>query len=286
MTDTEALPEAPSTSGSVVSADGTVLAYRTLGTGAPLVICHGAFATSDDWIAVANALAATRTVYLYDRRGHGGSPTVSPDFAVDAEVDDLAAIVRLAGPDTAILGHSLGGGCALACAAREGLTGAVVVYEPRHSIVGPASGGHIPYVRELLAAGDLDGSVRAVLETVLGLPPFVVAEFAGSPLWARMLETVEAFPDELRFLDSLTWQPGDLAGFTGPSWELIGELTPDLPADHEGVLGSVVPGIRRVTVPGQSHFAYLSDPALLARIVGECLDASATTRDPSLSTAG
>ncbi|MTD52955.1 alpha/beta fold hydrolase [Amycolatopsis pithecellobii] len=262
--------------GTVRAPDGTLIAYRRLGSGPALVVCHGSFAAAQDWLPFATEMAATHSVYLYDRRGRGSSPYVSPDFAVDAEVDDLAAILSIAGPGSALLGHSFGGGCALSCAARERFGGPVIVYEPRHSIDAPVSAGHIPEIRRLLAGGEKEAAVRAILEKVIELPPSAIAAFAHSPLWERMQQTVDAFPDELRLLDSLTWRPGDLDDIAGPTWLLVGDQSPVLPADREGALRGVLPGLRKAILPGQGHFAYLSAPAALAQAVRECL---ATEKD-------
>ena len=263
----------PVVRGTVDSPDGTPIAYLRVGSGPPLVVCHGSFAAARDWLPFAARMSRARTVYLYDRRGRGSSPRVREAPAVDAEVDDLAAVLRVAGPGAAVLGHSFGGGCALACAAREGLDGPVLVYEPRHSIDGPVSAGHIPEIRRLLDEGDEQGAVRAVLEKVVALPAPAIDALADSPLWERMRQTVGAFPDELRLLDHLTWRPGDLDGIAGPTWLLVGTESPVLPADREGALRGVLPGLRRVTLPGQGHFAYQSAPALLAQAVLACLDA-------------
>ncbi|MCE0763319.1 alpha/beta hydrolase [Pseudonocardia kujensis] len=262
------------TSGAVESSDGTPIEYLRVGSGPPVVVCHGSFAVAEDWLPFARELGATHTVWLYDRRGRGPGPRTEPAPAVDAEVDDLAAVVARAGTAAALLGHSFGGGCALAYAGRDGFPGPVVLYEPRHSITGPVSAGRIPEIRRLLATHGPEAAVRAILATVVGLPEEDIAAFAGSPLWGRMLQTVHAFPDELRLLDSLAWRPGDLAGARGPTWLLVGETSPVLPADREGALGGVLPGLRRVVLPGQGHFAYLSAPAALAQTVRECLAAS------------
>jgi pimeloyl-ACP methyl ester carboxylesterase len=113
--------------------------------------------------------------------------------------------------------------------------------------------------------------VRSILETVIALPQADIAAFASSPLWPRMLATVDAFPDELELLDSLTWRPGDLDGISGPTWLLVGETSPVLPADREGALRTVLPGIRRVTLTGLGHFGYASAPAVVAAAVRTCL---------------
>lgn len=257
--------------GTIDSLDGTPLGYVRMGNGPSLVVCHGSFAAAEDWLPFAVELSNTNAVYLYDRRGRGSSPKAPGDFAIDAEVDDLAAMMALAGPGAAVLGHSFGGGCALSYAARARFPGPVLVYEPRHSITGPVSEGYISEIRHLLTLGDPEVVVRAILDKVIGLPEDDIAAFAESPLWARMLQTVDAFPDELRLLDSLAWRPGDLDRIFGPVWLLVGEDSPILPADREGALRGVLPRLRRVTLPRQGHFAYMSAPAALAQAVRECL---------------
>jgi pimeloyl-ACP methyl ester carboxylesterase len=270
---------APAT-GAVQSFDGTTIGYRRLGSGRPLVVCHGSFAAADDWLPFARELAKTNTVYLYDRRGRGRSPRVQTHFAIDAEVDDLAAIAAIAGPDAALLGHSFGGGCVLSYAARDRFPGPVIVYEPRYSIDGPVSAGHLPEIRRSLALGDPEVTARLILEVVIGLPESDIAAFIGSPLWARIVQTVDAFPDETEFLDSLVWRKGDLDGILGPVWLLIGEDSPVLQADRENSLHAVLPGLHRVSLPGQGHFGYLTAPAALAEVVRRCVENS----DPLLAT--
>lgn len=260
------------TSGAVQSPDGTAIGYQRLGSGPPLVVCHGSFAGASDWLPLARQLAADHTVYVYDRRGRGASPLVRSRTSATAEVDDLAAVMALAGPDAALLGHSFGGGCALAYAARDGFAGTSIVYEPRHAIDGPVSAGQIPAIRRVLDDSGREAAVRLILETVIGLPAGDIQAFESSPLWARMLDTVDAFPDELELLDSLTWRPGDLDRISGPVWLLVGETSPILPADREGSLRGVLPGIRRVTLAGQGHFGYVTDPTAVARAVRTCLN--------------
>ena len=255
----------------VKSSDGTPIEVQRLGVGPAVVVCHGSFSEAADWISFATTLATTHTVYLYDRRGRGGSPRVHANPTIEAEVDDLAAVVSLAGPGAAVLGHSFGGGCAIAYAARDRFAGPIIAYEPRHAIDGPVSAGHIPEIRRLLDNGPIEVALHAILRDVIGLPDNDIAAFEPSPLWQRMLETADSFPDEVRLLDSLTWRKGDLDGIAGPVWLLIGEDSPVLPADREGSLSEVLPKLQRVTLPEIGHFGYLSDPIALAKAVRQCL---------------
>ncbi len=258
--------------GVVRAPDGTRLSYRRLGDGPSLVVCNGSFSMADEWLRFAEHLALAHTVYLYDRRGRGLSPSAA-GFAVDAEVDDLAEIVELAGPETAVLGHSFGGGCALSLAARGRLSGQLILYEPRHSMQGPVSRGFIPAIEQLVAAGDKHAAVEFVLSHVVRLPAEAIAAFRQSPQWMLMCQTVDAFPNELRLLDSLTWRPEDFAGVTTAPILLVGEKSPVPPNElsREAVLRPLLPAIRTIILPGQGHFAYVAEPTLLADIITHCL---------------
>ena len=268
------IPEGlPSEGGTFTARDGTVLAYWRIGTGTPLVVCHGSFSTARDWVPFAAELAGAHAVYVYDRRGRGASPRAG-DFAIDAEVDDLAAMIEIAGPGAAIVGHSFGGGCALSFAARGGFAGPLALYEPRHALRGPVSRGHIPELAALLAEGDREAALLYALRAIVGAPDAGVAAFRASPLWGPMCDTVAAFPNELRLLDTLCWQPGDLDPIRGPVTLLVGEQSPVLPDETspDAALRALLPRMRTVAVPGQGHFAFAAAPALLAEMVGRCLE--------------
>lgn len=259
--------------GTASSPDGTLLAWTRLGAGPPLVICYGSFSTASEWRHFAELMAPSRTVWLYERRGRGASPLVAPDFDVEAEVDDLAAIVDLAGPGAAVLGHSFGGGCALAFAARGGFDGHLVLYEPRHALRGAVSRGHIPEIERLLDAGDREAAMAFVLAEVVELPPAAVEAFRASPQWAHMCDAVEPFPKEVRLLDSLVWGESDLERLAYAPIMLIGERSRILPDDRspDVPLRALLPAMPSVAIPGQGHFAYVGDPAGLAAVVRQVL---------------
>lgn len=250
------------------SPDGTMLVSLRLGSGAPLVICHGSFSTAEDWLPFAREMAATHSVILYDRRGRGESRPAMADFAIDAEVGDLAAVVAGAGPGAAVLGHSFGGSCALAFAARKAFDGPLIVYEPRHSIDLPMSRDRISEIERLIATGDLDAALHFVMTHVIGLPEPAITAFRASPQWSPMLATLPALPRELRFLDTLVWRRGDLDAIGGSPWLLVGADSPD---SREGSLLAVLPRLRRLAIAGQKHFAHVAAPAQFAEIVRDCL---------------
>jgi pimeloyl-ACP methyl ester carboxylesterase len=96
-----------------------------------VVFVHGAMDRGAAFAGVCRHLPDHPTV-RYDRRGYGRSADAGIASTVDAQVDDLLAVVSTATVGPAVLvGHSLGGVVALAAAARAPWpVAAVVVYEP------------------------------------------------------------------------------------------------------------------------------------------------------------
>lgn len=90
------------------------LFYRKFGQGKPLIILHGLFGISDNWVSFAKKIAELGyEVYIPDQRNHGQSPH-SPAFNYLALVDDLFEFVdEHELEDAIILGHSMGGKVAM-----------------------------------------------------------------------------------------------------------------------------------------------------------------------------
>jgi len=80
------------------SRDGTTVAYVSEGDGDPPVLVPGAFSYRryPGLVKLAGLLAARFTVYSYDRRGRGDSGDTKP-YAVEREIEDLAAVIDAAG---------------------------------------------------------------------------------------------------------------------------------------------------------------------------------------------
>ncbi|WP_329283324.1 alpha/beta fold hydrolase [Streptomyces sp. NBC_00691] len=118
--------------GRVASGDGTPIAYERYGEGPPLVLVSGALGTAAGERALGGLLARRFSVVAYDRRGRGGSGDTGP-YAVEREIEDLAAVAGEAGPGAALHGTGTGGALALAAVAAGVPAGAVSVYEPPYS---------------------------------------------------------------------------------------------------------------------------------------------------------
>jgi len=89
------------------------LFYRHYGEGQPLIIMHGIFGISDNWVTIGRKLAEKFSVYILDLRNHGQSPH-SDTFNYIAMMEDLQEFIedhQLENP--ILIGHSMGGKVAM-----------------------------------------------------------------------------------------------------------------------------------------------------------------------------
>jgi pimeloyl-ACP methyl ester carboxylesterase len=93
------------------------LFYREEGHGFPVIIIHGLYGSSDNWMTVAKKLAIEFKVYSIDLRNHGHSPN-SETHDFESMKNDLAEFFDTHHIDKAIvMGHSMGGKTAMCFAA-------------------------------------------------------------------------------------------------------------------------------------------------------------------------
>lgn len=94
------------------------LFYRKFGHGCPLVILHGLYGSSDNWVSFAKSLSGHFKIYIPDQRNHGQSPNHDHHSYEDLS-NDLSEFIRehsIVKP--VIIGHSMGGKTAMFFASR------------------------------------------------------------------------------------------------------------------------------------------------------------------------
>ncbi len=159
----------------VRSADGTAIACDTLGEGPALILVDGAMCTRSTGTRpqLAGLLPARFTVYSYDRRGRGDSGDTSP-YAVQREIEDLAALIQAAGGTAGLYGHSSGGSLAMEAAAALGSqVRRLAMYEAPCNddpAARRAWGQYISQLTEALTAGRRGDAVAAFMART-GMPP-------------------------------------------------------------------------------------------------------------------
>ncbi len=171
---------------SVTSADGTTIAYRSLGAGRGVVVVGGALRSGEDYLPLGRALARSRTAHLMDRRGRGSSGPQGSAYSIDRECEDLKAVVAATDADV-VFGHSYGGLIALESARRERTFPDVIAFEPGVSVHGSIPLGWIPRYRELLDRGDARGAFTCMVQQA-GYAPTTLGRM---PAWcARAILTM------------------------------------------------------------------------------------------------
>src|SRR5215203_7086866 len=113
----------------VTSSDGTSIAFERLGDGPPVIVVCGAMCDRALMRPTAEELAKYFTVFNYDRRGRGDSGDTAP-YAVEREIEDIAALIDEAGGSAFVYGHSSGAGLALHAAAHGLPIARLVLHEP------------------------------------------------------------------------------------------------------------------------------------------------------------
>ncbi len=89
------------------------LFFRQFGSGNPVVMLHGLFGLSDNWVTFGKRLGEDYSIYIPDLRNHGQSPH-SGVFDFPSLESDVAELIDDLGLGRIILiGHSLGGKIAM-----------------------------------------------------------------------------------------------------------------------------------------------------------------------------
>ena len=95
-----------------------------------MVLVHGANGSLDTFALIEDMLAQRHTVWVYSRRGRGGSGD-GPHYASRSRGRRRAAVLAVAGDGAHLLGHSGGAMyCLLAATQRPPLLSSLVLYEP------------------------------------------------------------------------------------------------------------------------------------------------------------
>ncbi|WP_206791655.1 alpha/beta fold hydrolase [Amycolatopsis sp. MtRt-6] len=242
-----------------ISADGTKIAYTRAGSGPALVLVDGAmcYRGSSPNDALAKELAAHFTVYTYDRRGKGESGDTGP-YAVEREVEDLAAIVKEAGGEVFLFGIS--SGVALALEAAPGLpVRKLALYEPPFIVDGTrprVPEGYAARLNQALKEDKRGKAVKMFMTEGVGLSGAMVAMMRIMPFWPKLKRVAHTLPyDTAMVIDHQAGKPLPAAWpeVKVPALVIDGGRSPDWMRNGVASLAKVLPSAEYRTLPGQTH---------------------------------
>lgn len=250
------------------SPDGTTLAVWVDGTGPALVMVHGAPSDHTTFDPLVAELRHDLTTFAMDRRGCGASADTAP-YAVEREFEDVAAVVDAVterfGAPVAVWGHSYGCNPAIGGAALSSNVRHLILYEPSFGVRYPA--GSIERIEAAVAGGDREGAVRAALVDTKVMTEEELEVLKAGPRWPRLLAVAVTLARECRVEDTWRYRPGQFDGITAATLLLTGSRTDPALTAATHAAAAAIPNAQIRVLEGHGHFAFKTDPALVAAVV-------------------
>ncbi|MET8572158.1 alpha/beta hydrolase [Streptomyces sp. NPDC004783] len=250
-----------------LSRDGTRIAYERTGQGPVVVLVSGAMSTGATLAPLAAELTGRFDVTVYDRRGRGESGD-TPPYAVEREVEDLAALVEALGGEASLYGISSGGALVLRAAASGLPVRRVAVYEVPYAMDDEAARTRAEYTRRLgeaLGQGRRGDAVELFLR-LTGLGEEVIRGARQSPMWAGMESVAPSLAHDDAVMGDGRLPRSRLARITAPVLSLAGDAGDAWMREAARAVADAVPEGAYRTLAGQSHMV---EPGVLAPVLTE-----------------
>jgi pimeloyl-ACP methyl ester carboxylesterase len=244
----------------VTSKDGTSITVDQTGSGPPVIFVDGAlcYRAQGPSGPVAKLLSGRFTVLTYDRRGRGDSGN-TPPYAIDREVEDLAAIISEAGGAAFVCGVSSGAVLALEAARRGTGVTRLALYEAPLIVDDtrpPIPPDFLTRLEAAVASDRRSDAVSMFLELV-GVPGFGVAIMRLMPVWKKLTAVAHTLPNDIRLVEPYqhgTPLPASYwSGATMKTLAMDGGKSPAYMRNGMRALSRVVPNATYLTLPGQTH---------------------------------
>lgn len=242
---------------------------QTYGDGPPLVIIHGLFGASGNWVTLARNVFALhfRTIAL-DLRNHGRSPH-DDDFSYQAMSEDVLTLLENEGISKAhVLGHSMGGKLAMHLA----LEHPEVVERLIVADIGPQDypERHGALFDAMEALRPEDYSSREEMDVVLSrdIPSAPVRQFLMKNLeregegyrWGLNLPAIrQAYPEIIGPIESWDTFDGEVLFIRGGKSDYLVES--DMPR-----IRALFPFADMTTIENAGHWLHAEQPDEFARI--------------------
>jgi len=260
------------------------LHYKKLGGGPPLIIIHGLYGSSANWLSIGKALSDQYTVFLLDQRNHGRSPHNNvhdyPSMRDDLiEFMDLHEINK-----SIIIGHSMGGKTAMFMAESDPeRVEALIVVDISPSPYSPEErSGQVLTHKEIMEGmlkTDLSSAAsREDIDKRLSLSidssrirSFLLKNIYRTPenafIWRINVPALyENLENILGGLDAEKYKGGEeIVGF--PVLFIRGEKSGYITDDDILVIQQIFPMARVTTIPDTGHWLHVEQPALLIKTI-------------------
>jgi pimeloyl-ACP methyl ester carboxylesterase len=244
---------------SVISKDGTRIAFEKTGSGPALILVGGALSDRKGGKPLAAQLATHFTVYTVDRRGRGDS-TDAKTYTAEREIEDLAALIDHAGSSAFLYGASSGAALVLQTAAKLGPSKVpkLAHYEPPYGSDGQKQKKEFPEqkrrINELIKTGK-PGDAAAYFLTAIGTPPEVLEKLKASPEWEAMKKIDFTLAYDYEVLGDGTVPQATANAIAVPVLVMDGEKSLEFMHATADQVAKLISGAERKTLKGQTHQA-------------------------------
>jgi pimeloyl-ACP methyl ester carboxylesterase len=241
----------------VTSKDGTTIAYERSGSGPALILIDGALCSRafGPSAKLASMLAQHFTVYRYDRRGRGESGNTLP-YSSAREIEDIGALIDVAGSTASLLGLSSGAALALEAAATGLAVASVIAYEPPYVDEAGGSKGeaHERELARLIASGNRGGAVTYFMRDMVDAPRPVLVMLRLMPwIWRKLKAVAHTLPHDAAVMSGFRVPRARLAAVHTPVLVMHGSKT-DARLKHAAhAVANAVPGAQHRELAGQTH---------------------------------
>ena len=246
----------------VISRDGTTIAFDRLGEGSPVVlVCGGSVDRMAD-AALAQELASHHMVMNFDRRGRGDSGD-TPPYAVEREVEDIEAVIEAAGGSAHLWGSSSGAALAMIAAARGAAVTKLALWEPPYILDEHARppADQVEQYDRMITENRRGDAVEYFMTQVVRMPPEFVANARNEPWWPAQEALAHTLAYDARIMGDYS-VPTETAGHvTAPTLVLAGGADMPFMRSSAEALADAIPNGEVRFLEGQGHDV---DSAVLA----------------------
>jgi pimeloyl-ACP methyl ester carboxylesterase len=259
-----------------LSKDSTEIAFEQSGQEPAVILVASALSDRSDTVKLAALLAEHFTVINYDRRGRGASGDTKP-YAVEREVEDIAALIDAVGGPAFLFGSS--SGAVLALDAANGLDGKIkklALYEPPFIIDDsrpPMPNDLIDQITALVSANRRSDAVKLFFSKGMGIPAIGVFMMRFMPEWSKAKAMAHTLPYDFTImagtqagapLPAQRW-----ASISSPTLVLTGEKSEAFFHSGAQALADLLPNAQHRILKGQHHGSVVMAPKVIASEIVE-----------------
>ncbi|WP_314324137.1 alpha/beta hydrolase [Paenarthrobacter ilicis] len=268
----------------IMTPDGGHLEVFTTGgeltsAGSGVVVVPASMVTASDYTRFAQKLseALGRPVHTFNRRGRGDSSRQADDYTLEADIQDLDAVMKHTS-STDVFGHSFGGAVALH-AARTLPVERLAVYDPAVSVNHSVKAEWAPEYERATAAGDYDRALAVLIKGVetegafgrmpLSMLTLATKLTAATPMGKQMRELMTCGVREIKAVIAADIPAEPFLDLPLETLIVVGEKSPAYFGVACGQIHDVLSGSSYTILAGQGHDGPIKAPEKLVAELSE-----------------